>query len=285
MAAPRGEQRRGEAAGIAAWRSLRRAPRERVPRAPPQRPRGVAARTGRRFLLLLLLPCGEPSFRRPAEPGERRTGRRVPKFLLVPPGGARDLLAPSGETPSAPALPAAEGHRGHPPPRSPAAAEGYTALSETQPAPSRAAPRRRLLPLPLHRERRGGSRSGASGCGAGTAAATRPMTARSGGGIPPREGNEARAAPHGRVCGEEVPLRDPSARCCPLNAGDSPPRGAHRDGVRMGLLVPPRGPPAVLVPGVREAIVRPAPPERGVGPQTQFFRHLLPPTPLPDRGI
>ncbi|XP_014107341.1 PREDICTED: circumsporozoite protein-like [Pseudopodoces humilis] len=277
MAAPRGERRRGETAGRAAWRSLRRAPRERVPRAPPQRPRGVAARTGRRFLLLLLLPCGEPSFRRPAEPGERRAGRCAPKFLLVPPGGARDLLAPSGETPSAPALPAAEGHRGHPPPRTPAAAEGYTAGKETQPAPSRAAPRRRLLPPPLHRGRRGGSRGSPSGRGGRPAAAAGPMTARRGGGIPPREGNEARAAPHGRVCGEEVPLRDPSARCCPLNAGDSPPRGAHRHAAGMRLLVLPRGSPAVPVSAVCAATARPAPPERGVGPQTELFRHLLPP--------
>lgn len=80
MAAPRGERSTEEATGGAAYRSLRRAPRERVPRAPSQRPRGAAASTGcrrRRFLLPLLLLCGEPSFLWPAEPGGRL--RRPPR--------------------------------------------------------------------------------------------------------------------------------------------------------------------------------------------------------------
>lgn len=58
MAAPRGEQRRGEAMKPAAERSLRRTPRKRVPRAPSQGPRGAAVKAGggrRRFLLLLAL--------------------------------------------------------------------------------------------------------------------------------------------------------------------------------------------------------------------------------------
>lgn len=110
------------------------------------------------------------------------------------------LLPPRKDTPLA-------GKRS-PPPAAPLPAAAATASAS--PRTARGQPGQRVRP----QSRDGGGR------GAHDRPAWRKDPAEGGERVPGR--------PARRCVREEVPLWDPSARYCPLNAGDSPPRGAHR---------------------------------------------------------
>ncbi|XP_063187806.1 basic proline-rich protein-like [Chroicocephalus ridibundus] len=158
---------------------------------------------------------------------------------------AHDLLAPSGETPPAPALPAAEGHRGQALPYARRCGRIHNSRGNTDrppppipcrslpPPPAAAASRRPAqrqpasppASAPRPRRRDSADRSSHDRSQAGAAPRRRDFAERKQ--VP---GHPAALGRPGRVCAERSPgrltrWRDSSARSCPLNARDSPPWG------------------------------------------------------------
>ncbi|KAM6359098.1 uncharacterized protein FN964_004955 [Alca torda] len=162
---------------------------------------------------------------------------------------AHDLLAPSGETPPAPALPAAEGHRGQALPYARRCGRIHNSRRNTtrppspipcrslpSPPPAAAASRRPAQrqpaspPASAPRPRRRDSASRSSHDRSQAGAAPRRMDFAERKQVP---GHPAALGRPVRVCAERspghlTPWKDPSARSCPLNARDSPPRGCTR---------------------------------------------------------
>lgn len=215
---------------------------------------------------------------------------------------AHDLLAPSGETPPAPALPAAEGHRGQALPYARRCGRIHNSRGNTDrppppipcrslpPPPAAAASRRPAqrqpasppASAPRPRRRDSADRSSHDRSQAGAAPRRRDFAERKQ--VP---GHPAALGRPGRVCAERSPgrltrWRDSSARSCPLNARDSPPWGRVVGGscasrVGGGGL----GAPSTFV---LASVRRQVPPSaEGVGTATSAPpgapepRHLLPP--------